>query len=72
MLFFLCIYIFLISCLFFSPSLFILLNLMSTFQEEQKQLLHTKDRLIKLYGVDLMSAFSSAAMVAPFIAIVDR
>ncbi|OBZ91552.1 hypothetical protein A0J61_00366 [Choanephora cucurbitarum] len=45
---------------------------MSTFQEEQKQLLHTKDRLIKLYGVDLMSAFSSAAMVAPFIAIVDR
>ncbi|KAI8373707.1 hypothetical protein BD560DRAFT_446225 [Blakeslea trispora] len=44
---------------------------MSTFQNEEP-LLHTKDRLIKLYGVDFMSAFASAAMVAPFIAIVDR
>ncbi|KAG1443233.1 hypothetical protein G6F56_010750 [Rhizopus delemar] len=31
-----------------------------------------KERLLKLYGVDLVAAFSSSAMVAPFIAIVDR
>ncbi|KAG0747239.1 hypothetical protein G6F57_003639 [Rhizopus arrhizus] len=35
-------------------------------------LLHSKEKLIKLYGVDLFAAASSSAMVAPFIAIVDR
>lgn len=35
-------------------------------------LMDPKERLLKLYGVDLVAAFSSSAMVAPFIAIVDR
>jgi hypothetical protein len=35
-------------------------------------LLYSKERLLKLYGVDLFAAVSSAAMVSPFIAIVDR
>ncbi|KAI8086933.1 uncharacterized protein B0P05DRAFT_608139 [Gilbertella persicaria] len=39
---------------------------------KEKPLLYTKDRLLRLYGLDLFAAFSSAAMVSPFIAIVDR
>ncbi|KAG1052206.1 hypothetical protein G6F43_005637 [Rhizopus delemar] len=35
-------------------------------------LLYSKEKLIKLYGIDLFAAASSSAMVAPFIAIVDR
>jgi hypothetical protein len=35
-------------------------------------LLYSKDKLLKLYGVDLFAAFSSSAMVSPFIAVVDR
>jgi hypothetical protein len=35
-------------------------------------LLYSKEKLVKLYGIDLFAAASSSAMVAPFIAIVDR
>ncbi|CEG65519.1 hypothetical protein RMATCC62417_02292 [Rhizopus microsporus] len=35
-------------------------------------LLYSKERLAKLYGIDLFAAITSSAMVAPFIAIVDR
>ncbi|KAI9254036.1 hypothetical protein BY458DRAFT_541961 [Sporodiniella umbellata] len=35
-------------------------------------LLYSKDKLLKLYGVDVIAAVSSSTMVAPFIAIVDR
>jgi hypothetical protein len=38
----------------------------------QTPLLYSKERLLKLYGVDLFAAVSSAAMVSPFIAVVDR
>lgn len=41
-------------------------------QEEKKSLVYSSDKLSKLYGVDLFSAVTSAAMVAPFIAVVDR
>ncbi|KAI8876179.1 hypothetical protein K501DRAFT_201020 [Backusella circina FSU 941] len=33
---------------------------------------YPKEKLLKLYGVDLFAAISSSAMVSPFIAIVDR
>jgi hypothetical protein len=33
---------------------------------------YSKEKLLKLYGVDLFAAVSSAAMVSPFIAVVDR
>ncbi|KAI8979004.1 hypothetical protein BDB01DRAFT_798885 [Pilobolus umbonatus] len=36
------------------------------------QLKYTNQTLLKLYGVDIFSAFSSSFMVAPFISIVDR
>lgn len=35
-------------------------------------LLYSKDKLLKLYGVDIFAAVSSSAMVSPLIAIVDR
>lgn len=35
-------------------------------------LLYSKEKLFKLYGVDLFAALSSSAMVSPFIAVVDR
>lgn len=35
-------------------------------------LLYSKEKLLKLYGIDLFAAVSSAAMVSPFIAVVDR
>jgi hypothetical protein len=34
--------------------------------------IYSRERLLKLYGVDLFAAISSSAVVSPFIAIVDR
>ncbi|KAI8639078.1 hypothetical protein BD408DRAFT_477339 [Parasitella parasitica] len=39
---------------------------------QDRPLLYSKERLLKLYGVDLFAAVASAAMVSPFIAVVDR
>ncbi|EPB89649.1 hypothetical protein HMPREF1544_03581 [Mucor circinelloides 1006PhL] len=47
-------------------------ELKSSQNSQQVPLLYTKERLLKLYGVDLFAAVSSAAMVSPFIAVVDR
>ncbi|KAI8984523.1 hypothetical protein BDF20DRAFT_860382 [Mycotypha africana] len=41
-------------------------------KDGKTKLKYTKEKLAKLYGVDLFAAVSSAGMVAPFIAIVDR
>lgn len=37
-----------------------------------KPLVYSKEKLMKLYGIDLFAAVSSSAMVSPFIAVVDR
>lgn len=47
-------------------------ELKSSQNKQQVPLLYTKERLLKLYGIDLIAAVSSAAMVSPFIAVVDR
>ncbi|KAI7900707.1 uncharacterized protein BX663DRAFT_517341 [Cokeromyces recurvatus] len=40
--------------------------------KDRPNLLYSKEKLLKLYGIDLFSAVSSAALVSPFIAVVDR
>ncbi|KAI9473711.1 MAG: hypothetical protein EXX96DRAFT_528567 [Benjaminiella poitrasii] len=40
--------------------------------KERSSLLYSKEKLLKLYGIDIFAAASSAAMVSPFIAVVDR
>lgn len=56
------------------PPFFFLTKFMSeiSISATDNPLLHSKEKLIKLYGIDLFAAASSSAMVAPFIAIVDR
>jgi hypothetical protein len=41
-------------------------------QAQHSSLIYSKEKLLKLYGIDLVAAVSSGAMVSPFIAIVDR
>ncbi|CEP17133.1 hypothetical protein [Parasitella parasitica] len=41
-------------------------------QKQNSPVLYSKERLLKLYTVDFVAAVSSAAMVSPFIAVVDR